>query len=281
MPEISVVIPVYNAASFLQDTIDSVLCQTFRDFELIVLDDGSTDQSVEIIGSYSDPRISCIECVHDFVGTVSRGYDLAKGKYIARLDHDDLMMPKRLQIQHEFMETNPHIAACGGWIHSFGNNAHEIRYPLLHEQIVLNMLLHEPILNPTGFFRRQFLIEHHIKHQREYSFYADFKFLSEIAKRGRIANIPQILTLHRTSDEQTFEKYLPEGMDMYQKIKFEMMEYLLSRQTNANQSVSKHMQKLMPVLMQLKDQHCFSEHSFLRFMHELIGGLLNEGLCKA
>ena len=278
MPEISVVIPVYNAASFLQDTIDSVLCQTFRDFELLLLDDGSTDHSIEIIRSYSDPRICCIPCSHDFVGTVCRGYSQAKGKYIAQLDHDDLMMPKRLQIQYEFMEANPHIVACGGWMHNFGKTTHVSRYPLIHEQIVLNTLLHVPIVNPTGFVRKQFLLEHQIKHQREYSFCSDFKFWSEVAKRGRVANIPQILTLYRTSDEQATVKYLPGCNDIYQSIKFEMLEYLLSRQTNENQLINEQMQKLIPILMKLKKENFFSDHPFLRFMHELIGGLINKGL---
>ena len=72
MKPITVVIPVYNGEAFLVETIDSVLCQTFSDFELVLVDDGSTDQSVEIIRSYSDPRISFIACPHDFTGTLNR-----------------------------------------------------------------------------------------------------------------------------------------------------------------------------------------------------------------
>ena len=170
MKPISVIIPIYNGEQFLRETIDSVLCQTFRDFELILLDDGSTDCSVEIIRSFNDPRIIFIQCPHDFTGTVNRGYELSKGKYVAQLDHDDLMAPERLQIQYEYMESNPQITACGGWMQCFGKHTHAIRISTNHEQIVLNMLLHGPILNPTGFVRRQFLAEHQIKYQRKYSF---------------------------------------------------------------------------------------------------------------
>ena len=278
MPLISVVIPVYNAETFLQATIDSVLCQTFHDFELILLDDGSTDHSVDIVRSYNDPRIRFIPCEHDFIGTVNHGYNCAKGEYIAQLDHDDLMMPRRLQIQYEFMEANPTVAACGGWMHCFGKKTHVIHMPMDHEQIVLDMLLHGPILNPTGFVRKQFLTAHQIKHQREYSFYADFKFWSEIAKRGKLANIPKVLTLYRTSDEQATEKYVPACWEIDRKIKMEVMEYLFSHLPENDHQAVKQMQKLIPVLMQLKEQDVFSDQVFFRFIHELVGGLQHQGL---
>jgi len=280
MPEISVVIPVYNAASFLRETIDSVLCQTFRDFELILVDDGSTDRSVEIIRSYSDSRIRFVPCGHDFIGTVNRGYSLAEGKYIAQLDHDDLMMPKRLQIQYDFMETNQGIAACGGWMHCFGKWTHVIRMPMEHEQIVLRMLLHGPILNPTGFVRRQFLREHQIRHQKEYSFYADYKFWLEVAKKGKLANIPKILTLYRTSDEQATEKLLPELSKTFGAIKSEVMEYLFSRLTEEPQPALKRMYRLVPVLKQIREQAVLSDEAFFSFLYEIAGGLCNKGFIK-
>ena len=280
MPLISVVIPVYNAESFLQETIDSVLYQTFHDFELILVDDGSTDHSVDIIRSYDDSRIRFIPCEHDFIGTVNQGYSHAKGKYIAQLDHDDLMMPKRLQIQYEFMEANPTIVACGGWMHCFGKRTDVKRVPSEHEQIVLSMLQHGPIHNPTGFVRRQFLIEHQIRHQSEYSFYADYKFWLEVAKKGRLANIPKILTLYRTSDEQATEKDLPRISKIAVKIKMEVMEYLFSHLPEEDHPAAKRIQKLIPVIIQLKKQHVFSDEMFFSFIYKLAGGLVNKGFIK-
>ena len=274
-PNISVVIPVYNAESFLRDTIESVLCQTFRDFELLLLDDGSTDHSVDIIRSYTDPRICFIPCEHDFIGTVNQGYGRARGKYIAQLDHDDLMVPQRLQIQYRFMEEHPHIAACGGWMHCFGMRTNVIRMPLQHEQIVLDMLLHGPILNPTGFVRKQFITAHQIKHQSDYSYYADFKFWSEIAKKGQLANIPKVLTLYRTSDKQTSEKYATECQSIANKVKFEMMQYLLAC-IKEDPPAWNSIQHILPVLMQLNTQNIISKPVFFRFIHELIGGVKNK-----
>lgn len=115
MISISVVIPVYNEEEFLNETINSVLKQTFGDFELIIVDDSSTDHSKDIILSYDDPRIRYVLCKHDFIGTYRKGYQLASGKYIAHLDHDDKMVPDRLQKQYNFMESRPDIDACDGY----------------------------------------------------------------------------------------------------------------------------------------------------------------------
>lgn len=267
------IIPVYNAEAFLRDTIDSVLCQTFRDFELLLLDDGSTDSSAGIIQSYNDTRIRYIPNPHDFIRTLNHGYGLAKGKYIAQLDHDDLMVPQRLQIQYDYMEAHPHIVACGGWMHSFGKYSGVIRVPLEHRQIMQDMLFHGPILNPTGFVRRDFLLEHHIRHQQEYSFYADYKFWLEVAKVGQLANIPKILTLYRTSDGQATEKHLPGRWKIDRKIKMEVMEYLLSHLKSEDRLTGSVCKNLLPALRQMKKKDFFQDKVFFRFVHELIEGL--------
>lgn len=89
---ISVCMPVYNASRYLRDCIDSILSQSFTDFELLIVDDGSTDDSVEIIRSYSDSRIRLIENKHDYIGSLNLLLQEARGKYIARMDADDVIM---------------------------------------------------------------------------------------------------------------------------------------------------------------------------------------------
>lgn len=84
--------PVYNASRYLRDCIDSILSQSFTDFELLIVDDGSTDDSVEIIRSYSDSRIRLIENKHDYIGSINLLLQEARGKYIARMDADDVIM---------------------------------------------------------------------------------------------------------------------------------------------------------------------------------------------
>lgn len=139
MPEIIIVIPIFNAVSFLSKTINSVLNHTFSDFELILEDDGSTDNRIGIIHSYNDPRIKLFPCQHDFTDIVNREYGESNGKYIVQLDQDDLMIPERLQIQYEFMENNLGISGSGVWMQCFDKRTHVISIPT-HEQILFNIL---------------------------------------------------------------------------------------------------------------------------------------------
>ena len=113
-PEITVLMPVYNGEKYLRQSIESILVQTFTDFEFLIFNDGSTDASREIILSYDDPRIILLNN-DDNVGlskSLNRGIDRARGKYIARQDADDLSHPDRLKIQYEYMETNNCDVTC-------------------------------------------------------------------------------------------------------------------------------------------------------------------------
>ncbi len=102
IPPVSVCMLMYNASKYLRECIDSVLAQTFQDFEFLIVDDGSTDDSVEIVQSYHDSRIRLIKNKHDYIGSLNILLDEARGKYIARMDADDVMMPMRLKIQFEY-----------------------------------------------------------------------------------------------------------------------------------------------------------------------------------
>ena len=119
---ISLVTPTYNTERYIREAIDSILCQSFTDFECIVVDDGSTDNTRDIIRSFDDRRIVLIENKHDFIGSLNLGLDTARGRYIARMDADDIMHPDRLKIQHTIMETEPSITVCSTWMRQFGEN---------------------------------------------------------------------------------------------------------------------------------------------------------------
>lgn len=111
---ISVVMPVYNGAKHLRECLDSILSQTFGDFELLIVDDGSTDNTCEIIESYNDARICLIRNKHDYIASCNLLLSEARGKYIARMDADDIMMPDRLAYQYEYMESHPDVSVTGG-----------------------------------------------------------------------------------------------------------------------------------------------------------------------
>ena len=114
MPKVSIIMSVYNSEKYLKDAIDSILRQTFPDFEFIVINDGSTDASKDIIAGYSDSRIRLVEQSNTgLTKALIAGVKKAEGEYIARMDSDDISMPARLKRQIEFMELNPLYGAVG------------------------------------------------------------------------------------------------------------------------------------------------------------------------
>ena len=117
-PDISVVMPVYNAVGYLYDAIESVLKQSFKNFELLLIDDGSTDHSKDIIHQFEDERIILIknEINQGLIFSLNKAIGLARGKYIARMDADDLCLPFRLQEQFTYLENNPNISVLAGYI---------------------------------------------------------------------------------------------------------------------------------------------------------------------
>ena len=112
MPEITVLMPVYNGEKYLRPAIESILNQTFSDFEFLIINDGSTDNSESIILSYKDERIRYVKNENNLklIKTLNKGIDLARGKYIARMDADDISLPTRLEREIEYMESHPE---CG------------------------------------------------------------------------------------------------------------------------------------------------------------------------
>lgn len=111
---ISVCMSMYNVAPYVGECIDSILAQTFEDFELLIVDDGSDDDSAAIVRSYTDKRIKLIEREHDYIASLNYLLSHATGKYIARMDADDIMLPNRLERQFTYMETHPGVDILGG-----------------------------------------------------------------------------------------------------------------------------------------------------------------------
>src|SRR4030088_1747169 len=113
-PKITVLMPVYNAGKYIRDAIDSVLSQTFSDFELLIINDGSTDDAEKIIESFNDPRISVINQSNKGIAiALNTGLQLARAPYIARFDADDICYEDRLKVQYRFITANPEYIIAG------------------------------------------------------------------------------------------------------------------------------------------------------------------------
>lgn len=202
MARVSVVIPIYNSKKYLRDAIDSVLAQTYPDWELLAVNEfGSDDGSAEIIEEYSkkDSRIHLIQNTGKLglAESLNKGIRLAEGEYIARLDADDLAHPKRFQKQVQFMDDHPNVIVCGTYQHHFGPETDWIHKPAVSpEQCKANLLFFCDLCHSTLMLRKNALIEHNLFYAKEY-LAEDYELWTRVVRVGDIANIPEVLGEYR------------------------------------------------------------------------------------
>lgn len=203
-PEISVVMPCHNGARWLHGAIDSVLTQTFGDFELIVVDDGSTDGSRGIVEQTArkDARVR----LHSFttnqgiVAALNKGLDHARGAFIARMDADDLSLPIRLSRQHAWLTTSG-VDLCGSWFIEFGQGlARTVRWPYQEPALRAAMLFQNSICHPTVMGRRE--VFEKFRYREEYRLAEDYDLFARASAEFRIANIPESLLRYRRHAQQ-------------------------------------------------------------------------------
>lgn len=227
-PKVSVIMPVYNGQDYLSQAIESILNQTFTDFEFIIIDDGSTDNSFNIIQSYYDPRIVLIrnETNLKLIASLNKGLNLAKGKYIARMDADDISLPGRLAKQVEFMDKNPSIGLCGTWAELFGECEQSFWRFTDDPDIVKCMLIFGCcIVHPSVMFRRT-ILETGLCYSDLYPHAEDYALWVHIAQQYKITNIPEVLLKYRKTGSQVSSRYAEEQLQTTLKIQLEQMNAL-------------------------------------------------------
>jgi glycosyltransferase involved in cell wall biosynthesis len=189
---------VHNGEKYLHEAIDSILNQTFTDFEFVIINDGSTDSTQGIIESYSDPRIILVN--QENIGlakSLNKGIRLAKGKYIARMDADDVSELDRFEIQYKAMESLPDVGVCGGWAHIFGGNESVWKYPTDHEAICCKQFFSNAMVHPTVMLRRSCLIVGSLFYDQNYQRSQDFCLWVKLSRKFKLINISRILLHHR------------------------------------------------------------------------------------
>lgn len=156
-PRVTVLLPVYNGARFLAQSIESILRQSFDDFELLVINDGSTDGSREVVLSFRDARIRLIdnEANLGLVASLNKGIGLARGEYLARMDQDDIAMPERLARQVTFLDSNPQISVLGTWAEKIDEAGVMLGYSRAPTGYQMEYLWWQPspLLHPTVMIR--------------------------------------------------------------------------------------------------------------------------------
>ncbi|MBC7865107.1 MAG: glycosyltransferase [Bacteroidia bacterium] len=202
LPLISVVLPLYNAEKFIEAAVRSILDQSFRDLELIVLNDGSKDNSLAVLNAIKDERLIVIDQANMGMGpTINKGIALAKGKYIARQDHDDLSAPERLTKQLAFLEANPAVALVGTAAEIIDENGKATGR--FHKHVCSNMEIRatlyfdNPFVHSSVMFRKDAIEKTGTYNVSIPSLLQDFELWFRFSKEFELANLPESLVLYR------------------------------------------------------------------------------------
>jgi len=203
-PTISVIMPVYNGERFLQQAIDSILSQTFADFEFIIINDGSTDSTKQILEKTNDKRIIIIDNENNFgmVKSLNRGIQKARGKYIARMDADDISLPDRFQMQFDFLEKNKNVGVCGTFMKVMDKDGKvqysDWPYSFNSKENYIHFLFNCPLAHPSIMGKRELFLEN----PYEFSFpVEDYELWERLSHKTVLVNIEKVLLLYRVHGE--------------------------------------------------------------------------------
>lgn len=256
-PEITVFMPVYNAEKYLREAIESILNQTFTDFELLIINDGSTDKSVEIIESYKDKRIKLIhnEGNKGLPYTRNRGLDLAQGKYLAIMDADDVTVKERLQLQYEIMEKKKNLVVLASGkelisedkedTYGFKEKLYSYLFYRKSSQIQTDLIFHNVLVNSTTMIRLEFLKKNMIRYNEKCFVMQDYELWTQISSHnGQMEILRKPLVKYRTHQENITSRSRKDKADIRREMQYSIQKEYLKRMQMGND---------VEILEQLKD----------------------------
>lgn len=206
MLKTTILIPTYNCGKYIKQTLESILRQNYSDYELLIIDDGSTDNTEEIVKDFKDHRIIYLknECNLGIVKTLNKGITLAKGEYIARMDADDIMLGNRLKEQVEFLDSRPDYGMVGGWYQvtdEAGNLMDSLRTTQSHEDIKLGLLFRNQFAHPAVTMRTHLVRK--IKYKQDFLYTEDYDLWCRMAEVTKVANLPKFYLSYRWYSSNT------------------------------------------------------------------------------
>ena len=204
-PVVSVLMPVYKTAPYLREAMDSMLSQTFADFELIVLNDCSPDDADEILDAYDDPRIVRYKGEKNagLSNVLNAGIEMAKGKYIARMDSDDISLPNRLQVQVDYLEAHPEIDLVSVGMQLFGAKNEVWIREQNPEKVKINALFHSPVLHASSMWRKESFEKYSLRFRQEMVPAEDYDLWTRALLNGlKLVNLPEVLYQYRLHQNQ-------------------------------------------------------------------------------
>ncbi|MBI5912307.1 MAG: glycosyltransferase [Betaproteobacteria bacterium] len=228
-PHIAVVLPVHDGENYLAEAIRSVLAQTLADFELIVIDDGSTDRTGAILSAFSDSRLRVIRFAENrgLVEALNCGIRASRSELIARMDADDVCLPRRFERQAAFLIAHPEIDLCGTWTRVFGNCPGVRRQPVEPAQVRAHMFFGGAIDHPSLMMRRAFVERNGLAYNDDHRYAEDLDFLIRAADFGKLSNVPEILLRYRMHGRQVSVVRKQEQLDAHRRLLVRQLRSLI------------------------------------------------------
>ena len=241
VPEVSVLMSVYNGGEFLESSIDSILSQSFGNFEFIIINDASSDKSLEIIKSFDDPRIVVVENKENLglILSLNKGLGIAKGKYIARQDADDISYPTRLESEVKHLKENEKVGLLGTSISLVDGNGSEIAKwanPQSSNANIWLLFFNTCVYHPTSMYHRDLALSIG-GYSVDYKYAEDYKLWSDISKVSEINNLQELLLDYRVHDGAVSTLYNKEQSNIREKISSENVKSFLSNVLSEHEEV--------------------------------------------
>lgn len=234
--KISVVMPAYNAEKYIGQAIESVLNQTVKDFEFIIINDGSVDRTKDIILSYPDKRIVYLENDKNsgIVDTLNRGLDYATGEYIARMDADDIAVMDRFEKQEAVLENNSNIGVVGSNIRIFGEEIEStvFCYSSNPKRAKAELIFNSSLAHPAVMIRHSILCTNNIMYEKEYQGLEDYVLWWRISKFADVMSIDEVLLNYRKHKKQITQTRDPQFIEKLRKFSKERLHTLVDSTEN-------------------------------------------------
>lgn len=234
---ISILLPVYNAGSFLNDTLMSLIQQNFDDFEIICIDDCSTDNSYEILEKFKKNYPDKVVLLKNeknlgIVGTLNKGFEKARGKYIARMDADDISHPQRLKKQFSYMEKHPEIGICGCQVYKFGATNRKVYLPRSSEDVKATLLFNCCLIHPSVVMRTEVIKKNNIRYSTDFEYAEDFEFWTRAMEFCEIANLKERLLKYRVHSKSISSSRFSRQKELEKNIIKKQMKKYFSQLSN-------------------------------------------------
>ncbi|MDO8793581.1 MAG: glycosyltransferase family 2 protein [Vicinamibacterales bacterium] len=228
-PRIAVILPVYNGEQYVAEAIRSVLDQTYADFRLFVVDDGSIDRSFEIVEAFADPRVRLIRfhANRGVVAALNAGIAQSDSEFVARMDADDICLPRRFERQVALLDAHPNVVMCGTWTRQFGDDTAVRRPPADPRQVRARLFFGFAIGHPTIMTRRAFLERHGLQYREECRHVEDFDLFFRAAALGDLANVPEILLRNRAHAGEVTVVHQQEQVRTETRLRIEQLGLLM------------------------------------------------------